>query len=183
MAATVRGATSEDAELLHDLARRTFALACPPGTTPDAVAAFIAEHLSVESFWGYLGAPSRTILIGELDDQPAGYVMFDSTAPSDPDVVSAITMRPAIELSKCYVVNDFHGTGVAAALVNTGIELARSLDFAAVWLGVNKENVRANRFYEKMGFRLVGSKKFLVGQRWEDDYVRELLLDERVKNS
>jgi ribosomal protein S18 acetylase RimI-like enzyme len=60
-------------------------------------------------------------------------------------------------------------------LVSAGIEQARKQKFAAVWLGVNQENVRANRFYAKMGFRLAGTKKFRVGERWEDDYVRELV--------
>jgi ribosomal protein S18 acetylase RimI-like enzyme len=38
---------------------------------------------------------------------------------------------------------------------------------------VNQENARANRFYEKSGFTLVGTKHFLVGDRLEDDFVRE----------
>jgi ribosomal protein S18 acetylase RimI-like enzyme len=172
---TVRSAVGADAELLHELARHTFALACPPGTTPEAIAEFIALHLSVESFRGYLSDPAREILIGEVEGQPAGYVLFDSTEPSDPDVVTALTARPTIELSKCYVLSGFHGAGVAPALVSAGIEQARKQEFAAVWLGVNQENFRANRFYEKMGFRLAGTKKFRVGERWEDDYVRELV--------
>ena len=44
---------------------------------------------------------------------------------------------------------------------------------AAVWLGVNQFNPRANRFYEKNGFARVGTKKFLVNGKWEDDFVRE----------
>ncbi|MEP6478552.1 MAG: GNAT family N-acetyltransferase, partial [Rhodoglobus sp.] len=43
-----------------------------------------------------------------------------------------------------------------------------------VWLGVNQFNARANRFYEKSGFAIVGTKKFLVGEKYEDDFVRLL---------
>ena len=175
---TVRSATAADAELLHELARQTFPLACPPTTTPEAVAEFIARHLSVESFLSYLGDSAREILIGEVDDQPAGYLLFSSDEPSDPDVAAVLSARPTVELSKCYVLSDFHGAGVARALIEDGIARSRAHGFAAMWLGVNQENVRANRFYEKMGFRLAGTKKFLVGERWEDDYVRELLLGE-----
>jgi ribosomal protein S18 acetylase RimI-like enzyme len=177
---TVRLAGSSDAELLHELARVTFPLACPPSTTPEAVAEFIARHLSVDSFRGYLVDPSREILIGEVDREPAGYVLFCSDQPVDPDVASALTERPGIELNKCYVLGDFHGAGVARALIEDGIVRARAQGFLAMWLGVNQENIRANRFYDKMGFQLVGTKKFLVGERWEDDYVRELLLGENA---
>jgi RimJ/RimL family protein N-acetyltransferase len=33
--------------------------------------------------------------------------------------------------------------------------------------------VRAQRFYAKSGFARVGTKRFLVGDRFEDDYVYE----------
>jgi RimJ/RimL family protein N-acetyltransferase len=45
-----------------------------------------------------------------------------------------------------------------------------------MWLGVNQFNPRANRFYEKSGFRQVGVKRFLLGGRYEDDFVRERAL-------
>jgi ribosomal protein S18 acetylase RimI-like enzyme len=42
-----------------------------------------------------------------------------------------------------------------------------------IWLGVNQENARAQRFYGKHGFDRVGAKRFLVGDRYEDDWVME----------
>ncbi|MEO6997186.1 MAG: GNAT family N-acetyltransferase, partial [Terracoccus sp.] len=42
-----------------------------------------------------------------------------------------------------------------------------------VWLGVNQQNERAQRFYAKSGFTVVGTKRFLVGDRYEDDFVME----------
>ncbi|QAV71111.1 GNAT family N-acetyltransferase [Salinibacterium sp. UTAS2018] len=176
MTTLIRRAFESDAELLHELARQTFPLACPPGTTAEGIAAFISEHLSANSFTQYLNDSSREILISEVDGEASGYVMFCVDEPTDPDVAAALTVRPTVELSKCYVLGQFHGSGSAAALVSAGIDWARDREFAAVWLGVNQENARANRFYEKMGFELVGTKKFLVGGRWEDDFVRQLTL-------
>jgi ribosomal protein S18 acetylase RimI-like enzyme len=93
--------------------------------------------------------------------------------PKDPDVVSAITTRPTAELSKCYVMPGHHGAGVASALMIRTLEAARGRGAAGVWLGVNEENVRAQGFYEKSGFVKVGRKRFLVGERWEEDFVME----------
>jgi RimJ/RimL family protein N-acetyltransferase len=42
-----------------------------------------------------------------------------------------------------------------------------------MWLGTNHGNRRAQRFYEKSGFERIGTKRFHVGERWEDDYVFE----------
>jgi RimJ/RimL family protein N-acetyltransferase len=38
-------------------------------------------------------------------------------------------------------------------------------------------DVRAQRFYEKSGFRRIGTKRFFVGDHWEDDFVFELVLE------
>jgi GNAT superfamily N-acetyltransferase len=116
------------------------------------------------------------LLIAEVDGEPAGYTMLVAGEPHDPDAAASITARPTIELSKCYVLPEHHGAGVATGLMAASIEAARARGAAAVWLGVNQQNARANRFYEKSGFVRVGMKKFLVGERWEDDFVRERLL-------
>lgn len=93
--------------------------------------------------------------------------------PEDADVAAAIRIRPTAELSKVYVHPDAHGSGVAGLLVEATVAEARARGARGVWLGVNQENARANRFYEKSGFALVGVKTFLVGDRLEDDFVRE----------
>ncbi|HEV7948581.1 MAG TPA: GNAT family N-acetyltransferase [Glaciihabitans sp.] len=174
--ATIRRATPADAELLHRIAADTFALACPPHTTPQSIAAFIAKSLSRDAFSHYLASENRVLLIAEADATPLGYTMLVFEDPTDAEVAAAVTTRPTAELSKVYVAAEAHGTGVAANLMRESIAQARVQGAASLWLGVNQENQRANRFYEKHGFTLVGTKHFLVGDRLEDDFVRELLL-------
>ena len=175
MTVTVHRATSGDAALLHELAAATFALACPPGTQQTAIDDFIARNLSETSFTGYLADPARELFIARVDGAPAGYTMLIYGEPTDTDVATSITVRPTAELSKVYVLAGHHGTGLASTLVNVTVEAARDREVAGVWLGVNEENAKANRFYEKQGFARVGTKKFLVGEKWEDDFVRELV--------
>jgi ribosomal protein S18 acetylase RimI-like enzyme len=93
--------------------------------------------------------------------------------PSDDDVAAVVSAHPAAELSKVYVLEGHHGAGVGAALMAASLAVARDRGVAGVWLGVNQLNARANRFYEKNGFTIVGEKKFLVGGKAEDDFVRE----------
>ena len=50
MAITTRRAAPADAAELHTLAARTFGLATPEGTRQTDIEAFVAEHLSPESF-------------------------------------------------------------------------------------------------------------------------------------
>jgi GNAT superfamily N-acetyltransferase len=173
---TVRRAQARDAAALAAVAAVTFPLACPPHTTDEAKAAFIAANLTETHFDSYLADPARVLLLAEIDGGPAGYAMLVFGEPADPDVAAAITTRPTVELSKFYVLPEHHGGVVSSPLMAATLEAARARDVAAVWLGVNEENERANRFYEKHGFAIVGRKKFLVGARYEDDHVRERLL-------
>ena len=165
-----------DAASLASVAAATFPLACPPDTTPESIAEFIALHLAESNFDAYLAAPDRELLLAESDGVVSGYTMLVYAEPTDPDVVDALTVRPTAELSKCYVLASSHGSGLAGQLMAASVEAARNRGAAGVWLGVNQHNAKANRFYEKNGFARVGTKRFLVGNRWEDDFVRELVL-------
>jgi GNAT superfamily N-acetyltransferase len=176
MTTTVRRATADDAGTLAEVAGATFALACPPDTKLTAIADFIATHFTRAHFDEYLADPERALFLAWVDDVAAGYSVVIFGEPDDADVVSAITTRPTSELSKLYVLPGHHGAGVSQALVAASIDEARERGAKAMWLGVNQFNQRANGFYEKSGFVKVGVKKFLVGDRWEDDFVRELAL-------
>ncbi len=169
----IRPATPDDAALLHELAAVTFPLACPADTLPESIADFISTHLSERSFAEYLADPGRALFLGEIDGEPAGYTMVVFGEPGDADAAASVTARPTAELSKCYALPGAHGTGLAAELVRASCDTARTRGARSVWLGVNQQNVRANRFYEKQGFVRVGTKHFLVGERYEDDFVLE----------
>jgi diamine N-acetyltransferase len=172
----VRPAVASDAAALAAVAAVTFPLACPPHTTDAAKAAFIAANLTETHFDGYLRDPDRDLLLAEHDGEAVGYVMLVAGEPKDADVAAVITTRPTIELSKFYVMPDHHGGSVSAPLMTAAIDTARARGAAAVWLGVNELNDRAHRFYFKHGFVTVGRKRFLVGDRYEDDDVLERVL-------
>ena len=176
MPVSVRRAVSTDAAELSRVAAITFPLACPPSTTEEAKADFIANSLSEAAFAGYLAQSDHILLLAEVDGVSAGYTMLVTGDPQDPDVAAVVLARPTVELSKVYVMPEQHGTGVAAALMDATIATARESGAVSMWLGVNNENVRANRFYEKSGFAIVGMKKFRLGDVDEDDFVRERAL-------
>ena len=173
MGVQVRPAGPGDAGVLAEVAAATFALACPPHVTSEAIAAFIAEVLSKERFEGYLADPARELFLSVADDVVTGYAMVVHGEPADPDVQAALTLRPTTELSKIYVLPDHHGAGTSRLLMEASIEAARARGAEGAWLGVNQQNERAQRFYAKSGFTRVGTKRFKVGDRYEDDYVFE----------
>ncbi|MDQ6754485.1 MAG: GNAT family N-acetyltransferase [Actinomycetota bacterium] len=173
MTAAIREATAADVPALVALAAVTFPLACPPAAGADDIAEFIRVNLGPDSFATYIGDPQRIVLLAHAGDQLLGYSMLVALAPSDPQVAAALTIMPSVELSKCYVHPDEHGAGLARRLMEASVSRAAVDGAAGVWLGVNNENARALRFYEKSGFRRVGTKSFRLGSRLELDFVLE----------
>jgi ribosomal protein S18 acetylase RimI-like enzyme len=169
----VRLATPADAATLADVAAATFPLACPPTASPESIADFISKNLTLTSFEGYLEDPGRVLFLAIEDGAAIGYAMLVVAEPTDPDVAASITLRPTSELSKLYVRPGHHGAGISVALVAAATDSARAAGCTGMWLGVNEENARANRFYEKSGFVRVGTKTFQLGETHESDFVRE----------
>ncbi|WP_265521976.1 GNAT family N-acetyltransferase [Oerskovia flava] len=186
----VRPARPDDPAALAALAAETFPLACPPGTSATEIDAFLAAHLSVERFAEYVTDPRYAVVVAEheetvLDDTvlgegtvpdpgiPAAYALLVLSGAVDPDVERVLTRRPAAYLSKFYVRPGHHGRGVAAALMASTLEVAAEHGAAGLWLGVNRLNARAQRFYVKSGFTVVGHKTQRVGTDVHRDFVME----------
>lgn len=171
MSISVNVAATPDLDELAEVAAATFPLACPPGSPPDDVAAFIDANLSRRRFADYLADPARTVLTVRDDGRILGYAILVRGEGGNPDVARAVTTRPAMELSKVYVVADQHGTGVSTTLMSAAVQCAAVAGARCLWLGVNQENVRAQRFYRKNGFEVVGTKTFQLGTHTEHDFV------------
>jgi ribosomal protein S18 acetylase RimI-like enzyme len=177
LAVRIATADSVDIAELAAVAARTFPLACPPSVTRANIAAFVDANLSKVRFTEYLSDPRRLILIAGRDDRIIGYAMLIRGVGDDPEVQRAVPVRPAVELSKMYVLADHHGSGVSTALMDAA--LAAAIDWGAdcIWLGVNQKNSRAQRFYTKCGFTINGTRTFELGAGTENDYVMVRLSD------
>lgn len=179
-AVRVRRATADDAAALADLAAVTFPLACPPGTSPDAIAEHVATQLSPERFRAWAASADGVLLVVEPDgagpgaagDAPVGYALLVRGTPDDPGVEAAVGPGAAVELSKIYVHPRAQGTGVASALMRAALDAAPTLgEGLTVWLGTNVLNARAQAFYRKHGFAVVGSRTYVVGGEEHSDVV------------
>ena len=161
----------DDIDELAAVAARTFPLACPPTAAPENIVAFIDAHLSADRFAEYLADEDRTVLVAYDDGRIVGYCILIRGVPDDADVRRAVALRPSLELSKMYVLPDSHGGEVSAALMHATLEHAAAAAAKSVWLGVNQQNLRAQRFYAKHGFTINGTKTFHLGSGVENDFV------------
>jgi ribosomal protein S18 acetylase RimI-like enzyme len=163
-----------DSDDIAGLAARTFALACPPTASPSDISTFIDSRLTAERFAEYIADPERRVAVAVLEGNAIGYTMLIFEPPPR-DVARQLTATSTAELSKIYVDPIHQGGAVARALLDDAVSCVKDAGRAAAWLGTNQANQRAQRFYEKSGFMRVGTKRFLLGSHWEDDFIYELV--------
>lgn len=174
---TVRTARPEEADLVAELARTTFPLACPPELGADDIAAFVAAQLSAERFLAHIGSPSTQVLVAGRAGALVGYALVHDEDPPG-SVVALLGPGRAVELGKFFLAAGEHGRGTAHELMGAVLRQAEAFGAGQVWLGVSRDNARANRFYERHGFELVGTKSFTVGSvTLPEDFVRVRVLD------
>lgn len=181
LAVRIAAADTVDTDELAALAARTFPLACPPSVNAENIAAFIDANLSVARFADYVADPARVILTAHRDDHIVGYTMLVHGVTGDADIQRAVKTRPAVELSKMYVVPEEHGRGASTALMEQALAAAADIGMGCVWLGVNQNNQRAQRFYAKHGFSVTGNRTFRLGVQSEHDFVMVRALQSRAQ--
>ena len=186
MSPTIETAAPDDARAVAHVAAATFPLACPPGTRLEDIAAHVTRHLSPDAFRRHLADPARTVLLAIGDAAGGapdgsrdvlGYAMLVTGEPDEPGIAAALTVRPTVLLDKFYLLPSAQGTGTADLLLAEAIRTATATGASGLWLGVNRQNARAARFYERHGLRVVGARRFTVGSVEHEDDVRELVLD------
>lgn len=156
----IRKANLDDADMLTELACKTFydAFHAYPQNAPEDMAAYMEEAFSLETISTELNEQDSIFLIAEIEDQAVGYakIMFGSFEDE-------INAEKPIELNRLYAKQEFLGKGVGQKLMDECFKIAQENNCDAMWLGVWEYNLRAKRFYEKLGFHEVGSHVFHLG--------------------
>ena len=167
-----RMAVAGDAGALADFMTRNFLAAYGDCSTPENVAATVTEHYGLAAQARQLGDPTRINLLAECDGVLAGHAQLHVGG----DTPAAVSPLPTIEIARFYVDVDFHGQGLAQALMDEVRGIASARGARSLWLSVWQEQPQAIRFYEKEGFRIAGTLVFHVGADAKDDWlmVREL---------
>ena len=167
---TIRQATIDDAKVLTELAYTTFwdAFAHHPKNAPDDLNHYMRQAFNVEQIADELADGKNIFLIAEIGDDAAGYskIIIDNIEPG-------VTADRPVELSRLYSHQKHLGQGVGQSLMDACFERARVENRDVMWLGVWEYNPRAQRFYEKNGFRVVGSHVFLLGKDAQTDLLMQ----------
>ncbi len=168
----IRYATENDIHLLVEIGRTTFDEAFSRYNTPQDMKHYLKDAFNPEKQASEFAGPGSFFLIAEENENSIGYARLQAGAGGE----TCITGDRPIELVRIYVLGRWIGKGYGSALMQACLESARSSGYNSIWLGVWEKNERAIRFYEKWGFRKVGTHHFLLGTDLQNDILMERML-------
>jgi ribosomal protein S18 acetylase RimI-like enzyme len=162
----VRKALPKDVDLLIKLGKRCFYEAFNDVTAPDDMEAYLKFTFQKSAIENQLMDDRSLIFIADIDADPAGYVY--SRPAITPECVKD---NAAIKLERLYLRKRYYGRAVGDALMQISIEESRCRGYQSVWLSSWQLNDRANAFYKKWKFKVVGNQNFTVGSDVQNDFI------------
>lgn len=155
----IRSARPEDAAHLARLMHDCFMDAYADCSTPANVAAYVDDAFGEAQQSTELADAERRTWVVDDGGQWLGFAQLrmPSTPPADVDLA-----RPA-QLHRIYLTRAATGTGLGRRLLATVRDAARTLGADGLWLSVWQDAPGPIAFYQRHGFRTVGTAVFPVG--------------------
>jgi diamine N-acetyltransferase len=145
---TLRRITIEDVPVLAAIASTTFYDTFTGTCTEEDMQQFLQEYYNLAQVTKELSDPNDLFYFALVDGEPAGYIRFKEDYSGLPIMRQWKTM----ELKRLYVLQQYHGKGVAQKLIEFFIDWCKKENYTAMYLGVWEHNTRAQKFYTKYGF-------------------------------
>jgi ribosomal protein S18 acetylase RimI-like enzyme len=166
---SIRYASQQDAGLLADLGAKTFIQTYSESNPFENIDAYVKEFFSPEKQKTEISDSSNLFLIAEYEGQVFGYAQV-SSGNQTPE----ITSKNPIELVRIYLLPEFIGKGLGSSLMQACLQESLARGHDAIWLGVWEHNQRAIAFYEKWGFKKIGTHQFTLGADLQTDWIMAL---------
>ena len=162
----IRAAGPADADQLVELGRKSFYEAFADQTAPRDMEAHLQKAFAADEVKEQLADNRTLFLIAEVNASAAGYAYLYPAKPPD-----CVTVPDPVQLVRFYLRKDYYGRNVGNTLMGACLDTVRSKGYQSVWLSTWELNHRANAFYKKWGFEIVGEAKFTVGSDVQNDFI------------
>jgi diamine N-acetyltransferase len=167
--AVIRRADRRDAAALASLAERTFRDTFAAANDPADLELHCAKSFGAEIQLREIENPSLVTILGDENGELVAFAQVRLHSPT-----KCVSAEHPSELYRLYVAERWHGLGIAHELMKEVLEAVRIVASDRIWLGVWERNERAQAFYRKFGFEVVGDHVFELGRDPQRDLVMAL---------
>lgn len=170
LTSSINKATLADAPLLAELGKATFIESHGHSASQEDIEGYVQDKYTVDAMETELSDPRNVFYIIYYKDQPAGFSKIIFNVPH-----ANIQQANVTKLERIYLLKQFYGLQLGQELLQFNIQLSKEKDQAGMWLFVWTENPRALRFYEKAGFKVIGSHDFALTENHSNPNYQMLL--------
>jgi ribosomal protein S18 acetylase RimI-like enzyme len=163
----IRRATAHDAATLAALGAATFTETFGHLYPPEDLEAFLVGYHSVAAWTRKLTDAERVVWLATLADAtPIGFITVGACQ------LPIENREPnAGEIHQLYVLAGHHNLRLGSRLMDLGLQWLNSQGKAPLYIGVWSENLGAQRFYGRYGFKKVGDYGFKVGSTVDHEFI------------
>ncbi|WP_195219222.1 GNAT family N-acetyltransferase [Ligilactobacillus salivarius] len=155
--------STEDIKALQAIAKQTFTETFGSQNTAEDLAKFLSEEYKLKA---EVENPESFYYFYYFEDELAGYLKLNvGAAQTESDYPESL------EIQRIYVLQKYQGKRIGLAMMQQALAVAEELKKPQVWLGVWENNFKAQAFYQKSGFKKVGSHDFILGDDKQTDYI------------
>jgi len=172
-ACTIRPCAAGDEAALTLLGQATFLEAFAGTLRGSDIFGHCTRMHSLQVYRDWLHDPGMRLWVAETVQgaAPVGYLVLSPAELPLPDLSEADA-----EVKRVYLLHRFQGLGLGRRLMDMARDSARQLDRRRLLLGVYAQNLAAIGFYQKLGYRPVGTRTFRVGDTDCQDLILGLAL-------
>ncbi|MBE5672912.1 GNAT family N-acetyltransferase [Staphylococcus sp. SS35] len=168
MAGEVKVITDKDAVELVALAKKTFYDTFGTYYDDKDFELFFDENYTVEKFTQEINDASSFHYFYQENGENVGYIKMNIN-----DAQTEKMGESYLEVQRIYFMEDFQGGGRGSQLIALAEHTAREHQKHKIWLGVWEHNPRAQSFYQRHGFSVVGEHHFQTGEVTDTDLIME----------
>jgi len=160
-----------DAALLTRLSVTTFIDTFGKDNAQADMDKYVAEEMNVAKITKELHDKNSLFFLAWYNGILTGYAKIRTSK-----IPAGLEKNKPLELERIYVLKEYHGKKIGAALMNLCLTHAIAHGHDIMWLGVWDANYRAINFYKQWGFELFGAHEFKLG----DDVQTDVLMQKKL---
>ena len=161
-----RRAIVDDTTALAELAEKTFRDTFAAQNSEWDLNEYCSKNFGSQIQLSEIENANTVTILAQVDGVLAGYSQLRLQSPKE-----CVPSDSTAELCRFYISQEFHGRGLAQALIHEVFDVASQSSVQSIWLGVWEHNLRAIAFYKKYGFEMVGEHTFLFGNDPQRDLI------------
>jgi diamine N-acetyltransferase len=156
---TIRQATTFDVNIISALGITTCYEAYFELDPSRDLAEYCVNSFSLKQLTSEFENANSTFLIAEFNGKSVGYAKL-----REGKNIECLKGVNAIEVQRIYLLEKMKGKNIGKALMKKCCEIGREKGYETIWLGVWDKNIAAQKFYEKIGMKNIGTTDFSDGK-------------------